>query len=349
MKNLFRVLDNKYKEITLSNLNVIFGHSNSGKTTLCHQFEEGYLGKLKEQFKINGLPVEKNQWQVILIDPEMNMEDQIKMTSKTILNNIFSSSINEHLIFNSNEFLNDIIKTFQPFETTLKKISSKINESSFLKGFDMKFQIDEERILEIIKNSLIINIRDEFEISDSHSKDLFYSLLFNSLEQVKKDTIVIIDNYDLFLDEETTIFVLKQIKRLSQNPNLFFFLTTNKPLSLGYLYQSATIFCIKNYSLYDLSHLDKILLMSMGGEFNNLERFYEILGQYYTLEEAQIYLNKLTPFLSYNLGRMLTSQNYLIQPIKTHRENIDDIIIYPTSEVEYQFLMFIDHYWHITQ
>ena len=125
MKVEFKYNDNNHY-LVFKNINLFFGGTSSGKTTLSEFFNKAFSGQSKE-FMIDHQYVFKNQFDVIYINGVTNLTDEVKLSSKTLLNRIL-----KEIISSQDEMLIDQIK--QNIVYGMKPIISEIqNRISIVK------------------------------------------------------------------------------------------------------------------------------------------------------------------------------------------------------------------------
>ncbi len=316
--------------LNFGKINFFYGYSNSGKTSLAQLLESGLSGKDKTFLK-NSISIKKDENNVIFIDSKESIIDHIKLNSKSYIKKYFQKDIKDYFDSNDcvvgeiNNILNDINKK-------LKNICDEINIYS--EPLQINVQISINNYEEIVDNFLKLSI-DDACLSSSSSKELLIYLIM-LLEENKEDTHIIIDDFDSQLDEESIIKLIDKIN----NSNSFFYLFTNKTISLPYTIDRYNVFNIREDKIFDFTNLKYIVKCALSGDkkYDNFEE--------YMLDEG--YLNctgyieqtyKITKTNSiYNLGRMFVSKKFEIS------DNIDykTIKINPSNENEKIILNYIN-------
>lgn len=342
----FELFNKKRAEMKIGKLNVIYGHSNSGKSFILNQIINGINQKGSSYFKIDGRPIIKNEYDVIYIDDSQNIMEQLKFGSKSILRKLLFSEINNELEENE-DLLDEINHTLDNTTEKIKLFVNDLNNNTINGSLNLKLHLDSFN--DILTNILKINFGEDEQLncSSSTAKELLYSLYYNYVKIDNRCKIVLIDNFDSSIDEEITINVVNNIKRLLDY-NTYFILTTNKPTSLSYLINVGKIFCLKNNDIFDLTVLDKFFKYSFQTSNRTTNYTFEefILNQDLFIDNITLENNyeKLKTQIQYNVGRLLTNKNYQIINTTSFNDYKNQVSIFCNNDIEYKFLKNIDNY-----
>lgn len=314
--------------IEVSKVNIFYGYSGSGKTKLAKTLEEGLLGKDKS-FSINGSNIIKDENNVLLLDSKESIHEHLKLSSKSYLKKLYYKPMQDYL--NENEqVLDNINKQFSEINKQLHKITNKFNKRSTINTINLEFKITSNE--SILNDCINVTISDD--ISSSQSREMLFNLI--TILNFEKNTHIIIDNFDSFLDESGIITLFK----LLENFNGIAYLFTNKPTSIMYSINKYSIFSVRNENIYNLSNLTYILNDSIIQDENKTYIEYMLNEGYDNItNKNQIELSRMINNSICNIGRMLTSKEYII----CNEINYDIISIIPNNEKEEVFLKKINN------
>ena len=217
--------------ISFNNNLIIFGSNKSGKTTLLKLIKEGLSGKNKN-FYLNSLEINKDEYNIIYFDEETDFNNEFKFTQ----NNIFKTSLYDAIYktIDKEKILAEINNSLDNIDNAVNKYLEKnINNNSKNK---ITFNIDIDDIDKIIDKFTTIYVNDLIntkEISKSDRRKLLYQLLlFNTSKD--KETFIMIDDFDLYLDNESIIEILNLITILNKH-HCHFIISTNNSNIYRYL------------------------------------------------------------------------------------------------------------------
>ena len=322
--------NNELKTLNLSKTNIFYGYSSSGKTTFAKILEQGFTGKLKG-FLVNNANVIKDEYKVILINSKESIIDHIKLSSKSYLKSFYYNETKNYFD-NHTELLDDINNKFIELNSKLNVLSMNFNSKTTLAKIKLSLGINSSE--ELIDNFMNIEISDS-DLSSSASKELLIMLL-TTLNYDNSNVILIIDDFDASIDEETTRNIFEKINNFKGTVLLF----TNKPNSLMYSIDRYNIFNIREDYIYDFSNLLFILKDSLDKQ-DDKQSFEEYMMNYGYIEATgdlkNIY-NKIKINSIFNLGRIFTSKNYIISDTIDYHKTC----IIPSNEDENKFLLKID-------
>ncbi len=242
--------------ISFNNNLIIFGSNKSGKTTLLKLIKEGLSGKNKN-FYLNSLEINKDEYNIIYFDEETDFNNEFKFTQ----NNIFKTSLYDAIYktIDKEKILAEINNSLDNIDNAVNKYLEKnINNNSKNK---ITFNIDIDDIDKIIDKFTTIYVNDLIntkEISKSDRRKLLYQLLlFNTSKD--KETFIMIDDFDLYLDNESIIEILNLITILNKH-HCHFIISTNNSNIYRYLDpDDYSIYKIKDNKLINFNNIDNIL------------------------------------------------------------------------------------------
>ena len=204
---------------------IFFGKNTNFKNKFISTLIRSLQGKDKN-ILIDGKKHDLNDYNIITINEESDLSSEFKFSKNNsfrdlIYHDIMSKINEEKLISCTNEIF-DVIDT-----KVNKLLDRKINKSC---ENNVSFQIEIPSVTSIIDkftNIYIDNLLlNDSEISKSMKRKLLYELYFLNL---KNDTdnknIVIIENFDVYLNQDETIHILNEIEKLSSS-NCYFIIST---------------------------------------------------------------------------------------------------------------------------
>jgi hypothetical protein len=320
------------KEIILSKINLFYGYNNSGKTYLAKLFNDGFNQKIKSLFLVDGAQVGKTDYEVIFINSKENIEDHVKFTSKSILRKIFMNKIIEN-VNKEDGFEDYLYKKFESINENLIKMLETFNNDLSAK---MNISLEIDTLEDFIANYIKITFSQN-DISSSSNKINFYKTITEYVVSSNHSKIIIIDDFDSFLDEESTFKFLNMLENVDNHTFLLF---SNKPTSLTYAIGKYNIFSIREDKLIDLSNIKKMIQYSFFNEKEERYSFEEYVIENKLIllkEEYQLILDSISKNININLGRMLVNKEYSFN-IKSN----EIIKIIPNSEIEKSYLEYIE-------
>lgn len=229
MQLVFKI--NEFDQYIENNGIVYFlGPNQNGKSYFLSQIKEGFEGKNKN-FSVNNCAVVKEDYNVIFFNDTTDFTSEFKFTKnnnfrKIIYDNVFTKIDENQIVKDMNGLLNEIDKQVNHF---LNIHMNKKQEEKIL------FDIDITDINDIIDKFTNIYI-DDYLLKDGNvprsvKRKLIYNLLMLELQQSDSINIVLIDDFDLYLDLENTKKVIDQLESYhSKNPDTYFFVTSSSNL-----------------------------------------------------------------------------------------------------------------------
>ena len=252
-------IDNKRKVIKLDQNAIFFGKNSSYKNKVINGITDGLLGKTKN-ILIDGNIYNIKDFNVININEENDFLSEFKFTKsntlKQLIYNDVINKINEEKIIKYTNEMFDIID-----DKVNNLLDRKVNKKS---DNNISFQIEIPDVNSIIDKFTNIYIDDillsDSEISKSMKRKLLYQLYFLDIKKLNdKPTIVIINNFDVYLNSSEIINLLNTISNLSNN-NCHFILS-----SCNNIFEYLDI---ERYNIYKVT--DKII------DFNIIEEAIKV-------------------------------------------------------------------------
>lgn len=241
-------IENKQNVISLNQNVIFFGKNSNYKNEALNCLTNCLLGRDKN-ILIDGKNYNSKDFNIINIDEENDFSNEFKFTKsnalKQIIYNDVINKINENKII---KYSNEIFDVIDEKVNTL--LDRKINKKS---DNNISFQIeipDVNSIIDKFTNIYIDNVLlNDSKISKSMKRKLLYQLYFLDIKKnTDKPTIVIINNFDAYLNDNEIIKLLNTISNLS-NENCHFILS-----SCNNIFEYINI---EEYSIYKIT--DKII------------------------------------------------------------------------------------------
>ena len=241
-------IDNIPNILNLDKNIIFFGKNNNYKNKVINNINDCLLGKSKN-ILINGNTYNSKDFNIISINEENDFTNEFKFTKsntlKQLIYNDVINKINEDKIIKYTNEIFDVID-----EKVNNLLDRKINKKS---DNNISFQIEIPDVNSIIDKFTNIYIDDvllnDSSISKSMKRKLLYQLYFLDIKKLDdKPTIVIINNFDVYLNTNEIINLLNTIDNLS-NDNCHFILS-----SCNNIFEYLNI---EKYNIYKVS--DKII------------------------------------------------------------------------------------------
>lgn len=308
----------KNEEIYNINLNknaIFFGQNNTYKNNFINTLIDVFNGKNKSLL-INGLAQNLDDFNVIFISEDNDFAKEFKFTKGNALKNLIYNDIvkkiNEEKIIN---YANEIFDSID--EKVNKLLDRKINKKSN-NNLSLQIEIPDlnsiiDKFTNIYVDDLLLNNSD---ISKAMKRKLLYQLYFLDIKNnCDKTNIVIINNFDVYLNSNEIIEVLNSINELS-NENCHFILSSSSNIFEYISLSSFAIYKINNHLLslnvLDLAIKNYIIKRNFIGETQNFEDFY--IKNEGLIEKEEILNIKSILFSKYPilLSKILNSSNIKI-------------------------------------
>ena len=241
-------IDNIPNILNLDKNIIFFGKNSSYKNKVINNINDCLLGKNKN-ILIDGNTYNSKDFNIISINEENDFTNEFKFTKsntlKQLIYNDVINKINEDKII---KYTNEIFDVIDDKVNNL--LDRKVNKKS---DNNIYFQIEIPDVNSIIDKFTNIYIDDvllsDSEISKSMKRKLLYQLYFLDIKKLdNKPTIVIINNFDVYLNTNEIINLLNTIDNLSNN-NCHFILS-----SCNNIFEYLNI---DKYNIYKVS--DKII------------------------------------------------------------------------------------------
>lgn len=210
-------MNEKTNKLNLEKNIMLFGKNTSYKNTLINTIYEGLTGK-NNNILINGTKPDIKDYNVILINEDSDFENEFKFNKNNILKQLIYDDIIEKI--NEEKMIKYTNEIFDIIDDKVNKLlDKKINQKN---DNNISFQIEIPNINSIIDkftniyiDNIILNSKD---ITKSMKRKLLYQLYFFDIKNKSNTTnIIIINNFDTYLNTNEIIKLLNTINNLSNN------------------------------------------------------------------------------------------------------------------------------------
>lgn len=305
MSKSFNLSSKKYNIFEkFGKINIIYGPNLSGKTTMSTNLEEMFLGKDKTA-KYNDLAIEKGAFSVIKVDSKFDINEFIKLTSKNIFKNKIKNILNNPDLADFKE------KQIELLEILQQELNTKLeNDSNIIKRKIKDLEIDD----------LLLNLIEGTSESSKSEENLFY--IKTKLDNSISNNVIIIDDFDAFLNEDSIIKLFKILEKIDGISFLF----TSKSQSLFYSLKDYSNFVLRKFHIYSLNNI-----ISKDINANNIDDY--LANDLYSTLLINLYKNQK---LINSLARILNNTNVNITTTKEYKKGY--VNIYCNNESELEFL-----------
>ncbi len=254
--------------INLDNNAIIFGQDSLYKINFINNLIDGFNGRMNN-ILINGNKINSNDFNIVYIDEENDFSKEFKFTKnntlKQLIYNDIINKINTDKLINYTNEIFDIIDN--KVNTLLDKKINKFSDNN------LSFEIEIPDINSIIDKFTNIYIDDMLinsnGVTKSTKRKLLYKLYFLDIKNnLDKKNIIIINNFDAYLNSNEKINLLNDINKMS-NDNCHFILTTSSNIFEYIDLEKFSVYKLTN-KLLSLNKIDEaIKLYLLKNEYHN--------------------------------------------------------------------------------
>lgn len=301
-------IENKFYTLDLTNNIIFFGTNSNFKNNFINTLANN-LVKGGKNILIDGNVYTPSNYNIINISEENDFSNEFKFTKnntlKQLIYNDIITSVNEKKIIDCTNEIFDIIDN-----KVNSMLDKKVNKKS---DNNISFQIEIPDINSIIDKFTNIYIDDvllsDTSISKSMKRKLLYQLYFLDIKKNSdKPSIVIINNFDAYLNSNEIIKLLNTIESLSSD-NCHFILSSCNNIFEYVNLNKFSVYKLTS-SLIPLSYIElaikKFIVKQQFNKYNNYNCSFE---DFYNenenlISDEEIYdikkniFTRLTPMLS---------------------------------------------------
>jgi hypothetical protein len=319
--NLSFKYKNNTQNMKLSKITYLLGTNRSGKTTIINNIYNGFINKIP--LTVNGVNLEKEIYNIINFSDNTTFTNEFKFTKSNDLKKIIYKDIKNQL--DENKILNDVNEIFNTIDNL---VNEKLGKE--LKYIDnIRFDINIDDVDNIIEKYTDIYINDYLLDEKNIPKSVNRRLLYNTLELMltkEKENIILIDNFDLYLDEEEVINIIRFLTNLTEKYNLHVILATQSNL-YSIIENKESVYFVKNENIIQINFIDPLIKSTLS---NNDTENYTLL-----IEEDLLDFRKRNPFLEQNIGKIILYENVELIPTTENRYNSSIVKYLSTEEKEF--------------
>ena len=303
------------KFLNFSKINIFFGYGKSGKTSFLKNINSIFLGKNRHTL-VDGTITVTGDYNVFFLETKDGIKDHLKLSSKSLVRKLIINSK-----FSDN--FNDIVRNVA---SELNKLKQEI-ESIILDSLpSLNFEINS---IDDPLNLLLDNASLSLEIdSSTEDKEKLFSLINALTKNNENQTIVIIDDFNNDLDEESTIKFFEEMNKT----NAYFFLTTKKAFPQYLIDDNVQLFTIRESIIYTIPSYERLALDALELKEDNHTFEEYMLGNGYlkgSNEFAALILQIKNDNMN-NIFRILTSKS----PVIANQPVLGKVTIIPKNDYE---------------
>ena len=266
MKLLLNDPNFDYINMDLNKINVIIGGNSSGKSLLLNSLFEGFSGKMKDDFLIDGTEVKKNQYYVLYIGESKLFEVESKLGTKSLLKSKIDISL---------ELLEEEAKN--KFKDAVTEYTSEIKSKliSEFQDFNLNLEFEMDKLITSINKSMVFDVNStptEF-LSQSEQSEMLINFYLEDMMSVNNKCILFIDNFGQEFSDYKFKEILHKVINKVKNKDITIITTSKNEIDID---QSIVKkFYLKNRKLKDQVNLDDyVLSISNVMDMDELERLY---------------------------------------------------------------------------
>ena len=247
MKLLLNDPNFDYINMDLNKINVIIGGNSSGKSLLLNSLFEGFSGKMKDDFLIDGTEVKKNQYYVLYIGESKLFEVESKLGTKSLLKSKIDISL---------ELLEEEAKN--KFKDAVTEYTSEIKSKliSEFQDFNLNLEFEMDKLITSINKSMVFDVNStptEF-LSQSEQSEMLINFYLEDMMSVNNKCILFIDNFGQEFSDYKFKEILHKVINKVKNKDITIITTSKNEIDID---QSIVKkFYLKNRKLKDQVNLD---------------------------------------------------------------------------------------------
>lgn len=316
-------IDGNTNTINLDKNIMFFGRNTNYKNRFMNTLTNCLTNKNKS-IMINGSKYDSKEYNIVVINEESDFSNEFKFSKSNAFKDLIYHDVIEKI--NKDKMISYTNEIFDIIDNKVNSLlDRKINKSS---DNSLSFQIEIPSVNSIIDkftNIYIDNLLlNDDEISKSMKRKLLYELYFLELKQTKdKLNIVVIDNFDVYLNSDEIIHILNEIHKLSLN-NCYFILSSCNNIFEYVNISEFNVYKITD-SLLSLNLIDEaIKCYLLRKEYNStsesFEDFYVKNESLISNDEISNTRDKILNNFPHKIGKILNSTN--ISVVKKKSRNI---------------------------
>lgn len=313
MKRLEFKFQDQHVRLNLEQINLFFGPSSCGKSTLARVLEKALAGSDKT-VSLDSQPISKNQFQVRLISANQNIVDELKLGSKSEFSKMFKRMLTDYLDLEQMQgLISQLDKTMENLESILQQQLAFLDQA-YPDIFRGKFIFDD--LFSLIKSHFVILNLDG--LSDSVLREMLILSMIQSVEP-QKESILLIDDMDEKIDSGQ---FMKLVEKMTDHKNLMCLLFLKNPEFIQLVMNQYPVFLMtKNFKKLD-NYVNKKIINLMSSDLS-----YPVFID----QDIKMIRDSVNEFMIRELLSLLASSDYQI--LEKNRNNLCS-----DSETKWKFL-----------
>ena len=307
---------------------IFFGQNSTFKNNFFNNLKDSFINK-KENILIDGNKYNPDDYNIIYIDEESDFNNEFKFTKTNTLKSLIYDEVIKKI--NGDKLIEYTNKIFDVIDEKINNnLDKKINKN-FTNSINFKIEIPDINIIidkftNIYIDNILINSK---KISKSLKRKLLYQLYFLDIKNNhNKNNIIIIKNFDVYLDSNEIIDLLNTINKISNN-NCHFIISSSSNIFEYISLKKFTVYKITN-KIIPLDKIEKAIKINLlKKEYSGNDDFenYYIKNEYLLLpEEVKSIKNKIFDLYSIYISKILNATKIVITLNKPKNITCDYIV-----------------------
>ena len=299
---------------------IFFGQNSTFKNDFFNNLKDSFINK-KENILIDGNKYNPDDYNIIYIDEESDFNNEFKFTKTNTLKSLVYDEVIKKI--NGDKLIEYTNKIFDVIDEKINNnLDKKINKN-FTNSINFKIEIPD---INIYIDNILINSK---KISKSLKRKLLYQLYFLDIKNNhNKNNIIIIKNFDVYLDSNEIIDLLNTINKISNN-NCHFIISSSSNIFEYISLKKFTVYKITN-KIIPLDKIEKAIKINLlKKEYSGNDDFenYYIKNEYLLLpEEVKSIKNKIFDLYSIYISKILNATKIVITLNKPKNITCDYIV-----------------------
>ena len=334
----FKYFDKDYS-IDLNNNVIFFGQDSNFKNSFFNYLKECLINQ-KNNILINGNKINSNDYNIIYIDEESDFNNEFKFSkTNTLKNMIYDEAIKK---INGEKLIDYTNKIFDVIDEKVNNLLDRKINKNFTNNVNFEIEIPDintiiDKFTNIYIDNILINSKD---ISKSLKRKLLYQLYFLDIKNNNdKNNIIIIKNFDVYLNSNEIINLLNTINKLS-NENCHFIISSSSNIFEYISLEKFNVYKITN-RIIPLNRIKEaikinILKKEYFGEVD-FETYYNENENLLSYDEINLINQKLLNLYPIFIGKILNA-NEIDITLNKPKNIICDYIVCKNEEEKELFI-----------
>ena len=319
---------------------IFFGQDSIFKNNFFNDLKDSLLGK-RNNILIDGNRYNPDEYNIIYIDEESDFNNEFKFNkTNTLKNMIYDEAIKK---INGEKLIDYTNKIFDVIDEKVNNLLDRKINKNFTSNINFEIEIpDINTIIDKFTNIYIDNILiNSKAISKSLKRKLLYQLYFLDIKNnCDKSNIIIIKNFDVYLNSNEIIDILNIINKLS-NDNCHFIISSSSNIFEYISLEKFNVYKITNkiISIDKIEEAIKINMLKRNYHSNdNFEDYYAKNEHLLLNDEIKIIKNKILNLYPIYMSKILNATQIAITLNKPKNITCDYIV----CKDEYEKELFIE-------